>query len=265
MRILCEISTNSIVQVDSTPKLGSKTIINGKYVIPVPEGSTVSVDKNSFVLPSSDPNSVVSQAYAGLLAQFPMFNNVVFNPLLEPSDIDKLDLEATFDNGDGTEFVTRVQTGRGTGDPLPGGNVPNSTVILPNNPAYLGGSVQRPGMLVTKSIDIAPLLASTGECEIPEISEFLVWWKIYKFSTTDDVSSTLGKLSGTNTPSLKQVEEIEQELEGFKVFVSADDGLSWTPVKRFVTAKTCDGTLVKLAFQNFTTEKIYIAAYAVTF
>jgi len=80
MRLLCEIPDNSIVQVDRTPEIGVLTPFNGKYVIPIPEGSSVSVTESTKVLPSSDPDSVIAQSYAGLLNQFPMFNHVVYNP-----------------------------------------------------------------------------------------------------------------------------------------------------------------------------------------
>ncbi len=263
MRLICEIPNNSIVQVDRTPDIGVSTPINGKYVIPVPEGSSVSVNNDTIVTPTADSNSIVAQAYAGLLNQFPMFNNIVFNPLIETTDIDKLDLVATFPDGSGGQFPTRVQTGRGTLDSLVEGNVPNMTSLLANN--QLGEDSPRPGLVITNTIDVESLLTTSEICEIPSVNEFLVWWKIYKFNVTDDVSSNFGVFKGVNDPAIKNIVEVEQEPSELEVFISSEDGLEWNPVRRLESVSTCDGTKLRLAFLNYSSEKIYLAAYAILF
>ena len=264
MRVLCEIPNNDIVQVDRTPEIGVPTSINGKYVIPIPEGSSVSVTEDSMVVPTADPNSVVAQSFAGLLNQFPMFNSVVYNALIEPSEIDKLDLLATFPDGQGGLLPTRAQTGRGTLDPLPGGNVPNMTAVLAVN--EISETELRPGLLITNTIDITSLIpSSTEDCDIATVNEFLVWWKIYSFEVSEDVSSNFGIFAGLNEPSIKSIIEVDQEPSGLEVYISSEDGLEWSRVNRLTTVSTCAGTQLRLAFLNYSTTKIYIASYAILF
>ena len=230
MRALCDYTTNKILQVEKTPSLDVGTPVNGKYVVPVPDGSSVQVTSDSVVLPTSDPNSIVSQAFAGLLAQLPQYDNVVWNPLIEDTDIDDLDLTGTIII-DGNTHSTRVQVGRGTAGPLPAGQAANTTAVLPVNDTF-GPGDERPGVLITDTIDISPFLPppDPGECLIPAANEFVIWWKLYEFSVTEDVRSDFGIFAGQNSPALRNIIEVDQEPTDFQVYISTDDGQTWTLV-----------------------------------
>lgn len=258
MRILVDRPTNDILQVEKVPPEGDSVAINGKYVLPTPEGVTVHVNPDSFVLPSSDPGSVVAQAYAGLLAQFPQYENILFNPLLLDADIDDLDLTGTFiDPITADTFTSRLATGRGTGGPLTAGQAPTNTSLLPENSAT---TPPRPGMLITDTIDVSALTGGVGA------DEYVVYWFIFDCATTDDINASFGLQIGKNEPSLRNVIETDQEPADLQVYISINDGTSWTEVQRLVPAAFCDkGKLVRMAFRNNGTTRIYLAAYAVLF
>ena len=87
MRIVATLVGNDILQVEKNPPDGEPVNRNGTYMVPVAEGVKVAVEPTSFVLPSANPGSVVAQNFAGLLAQFPQYENVLYNPLIEGADI----------------------------------------------------------------------------------------------------------------------------------------------------------------------------------
>lgn len=258
MRILASRDENEILQVEKVPPEGDAVAVNGKYVLPTPEGVTVHVSSDSLILPASDPNSVVSQAYAGLLAQFPQYENILFNPLLVDTDVDDLDLAGTFiDPNTADTFSTRAQVGRGTGGPLTSGQAPTNTALLAENATV---SPARPGMLITDTIDVGPLTGGVGA------DEFVVYWYIYDSSTTHDVRADFGAQAGRNDPALRNVIETDQEPADLQAYISLNDGATWVEVNRLVPVGFCDkGELVRLAFRNNSTSKIYLAAYAVIF
>ena len=132
--------------------------------------------------------------------------------------------------------------------------------VLPQNDAP-GIGLERPGVLVTDTIDVGPLTGGIGA------TEFVVYWYIYEFDTTEDVSSDFGATAGVNTPALRQVSELDQEPGDFEVFISINDGANFFPVDRLVPIAFCNpGLLVRLAFKNTNSlRKRYIAHYAVLF
>lgn len=261
MRILADIPSNDILQVEKVPEVGATVPINGKYSIPMPEGVTVYVHPDSFILPASNPGSVVAQSYAGLLAAFPQYENILFNPLLVDTDIDDLDLTASLNEGHPptVSHPTRAQTGRGTAGPLPSGTVPTSTALLEANDSLIPN---RPGILVTDTIDIGPLTGFLGS------DEFCVYWYLYDFDTTQDVhANDLGAVAGENTPALRNILEVDQEPTDLQVFLSINDGATYTEVQRLVPIAFCNpGLLCRIAFKNNNASaKKYIAGYALLF
>jgi len=258
MRILASRDENKILQVEKVPPEGAPVPINGKYVLSTPEGVTVHVFPDSIILPTSNPASVVAQAYAGLLAQFPQYENILFNPLLIDADVDDLDLGATFiDPITADTYPTRAQVGRGTGGPLTAGQAPINTAMLAENP---GATPPRPGMLISDTIDIGPLTGGVGA------DEFVVYWYLYDCSTTQDVNANFGAQAGNNFPALRNVIEQDQEPADLQVYISINDGTTWVEVNRLIPAAFCNkGDLVRLAFRNNGTTKTYLAAYAVMF
>ena len=251
MRVLGNLSDHSILQVERTPAVGEATPINGKYVVTLPLGSQVDISSTSYITPI-DGGDVSSLAFAGLLAQYPMYGNVTFNPLLLAADVADLDLTATLPTGE----ISRSFVGRGVG-PLPTGCCPNSTIILPQNDAV---TPVRPGLLITDTIDISAATGGVGA------QEFMVYWKLYGFATTQDVMSDYGATSGSNTPALRNISEINQEPADLEVYLSIDDGITYTQVGRLEPVAFCvTGTDLRLAFVNRGSTRLYLACYAILF
>lgn len=257
MRILVDLATNKILQVEKTPEIGESTPINGKYIVDVPEGSYVEVDSSSYVLNAGviDSGSVVSLAFANLLANYPMYDNILFNPLILASDVNDIDLSATVPDGTST-LSTRAQVGRGSPDPQEGLS-PMSTAILPLNNTV---SPSRPGLLVTDTIDITSFTSGVGA------REFMVYWKLFEFTTSEDITSNYGSTSGLNEPSIKYIVESNQEPVDFEVLLSVDDGSTYYPVGRLEPIAFCNPNVsIRIAFKNESSNKIYVANYAVMF
>lgn len=263
MRIVATLVGDEILQVEKNAPDGQPVSRNGTYMVPIAEGVKVDVDAGSFVLPSSDPNSVVARNFAGILAQLPQFENVLYNPLIEGADIDDLDPAGVLNEGFPVtaSHISRFQIGRGTAGPLPVGNAPNSVAVLPQNDTP-GVGFERPGVLVTNTIDVGPLTGGVGA------SAFAVYWYVYEFDTTTDViNPVIGNFAGENTPSLRQAIELDQEPLDFEVFISVNDGASFFPVERLVPISFCNpATLIRLAFKNTNSlTKRYIAHYGLLF
>lgn len=253
MRIVADIANHDVLQVEKTPPEGEANPFNGRFAIPVPGGSSVHVDGSSYVLPQ-DAGSLSALSAQALLARFPMYSHIVYNFLIEATDVADLDLTATGPTGE----ISRVQTGRGSG-PDPTGMVPNGTLILPQN-GYAAGP-PKPGCLVTDVVDIGPMTGGAGA------DEFLVWWYMWRFDTTDDVASDYGATAGDNEPAYRNIIEMDQEPTGWNVYISHDNGANWTgPIGLLEpTDLITFDTQVRLAFLNRTQARRYLAAYAFMF
>lgn len=262
MRIVATLDSDEILQVEKNPPNGVPVSRNGQYMVPVAEGVKVAVEPDSFILPTSDPNSVVARNFAGLLAQFPQFENILFNPLIEGTDIDDLDLSGVLNEGSPVteSHVSRFQLGRGTGGPLPSGNAANSVALLAQNDSP-GPGFEKPGTLVTDTINIGPLTGGVGAMG------FAVYWYVYDFDTTTDVRSNFGAFAGQNSPAIREALEIDQEPLDFEVFISINDGANFFPVERLLPVAFCNpGSLIRLAFKNTNSlRKRYLAHYGLLF
>jgi hypothetical protein len=262
MRVVATLADNEIVQVEKNPPTDEGTPRNGMYMVPIAEGVKISLDSSSVVLPSGSPDSVVARNFAGLLAQFPQFENILFNPLIEAADIDSLDPAAVLNEGTPVTdtYSPRFQIGRAAGGPLAAGNAPNSVAVLASNDTAGVGN-ERPGVLVSNTIDVGPLTGGAGA------TQFAVYWYIYTFSTSTDVRSNFGAYAGQNTPAVRRGVEIDQEPDDFEVWFSINDGANFVPVQRLIPVSFCTpGSLVRVAFKNLNPNiKYYIAHYAVLF
>ena len=254
MRVVANIADASILQVEKSPQVGESSVMNGKFVVPIPEMVAVDVTSSSYVLPV-DGGDVTSLAMADLLVEFPMYTNVVFNPLLTAADIADLDLTAVLPLLPPED--TRAIVGRGAG-PLPTGTVPNVVGVLPSNDR---SATVRPGLLISDTIDISALTGGFGA------DEFMVWWKLYGFDTTDDVTSDFGATAGLNTPAYRNLVDVDPEPSGFEVYISNDDGANYTQVSRVTpTDLGVFGSLVRVAFRNTdVVNRRYIASFAILF
>jgi len=257
MRVIGDFATYDILQVEKTPEVGEFNPFNGRFAIPVPDGAALEVTPASYILPQ-DGGDVAALAAAGLLAQFPMYDHVAFNFLLEAADVVDLDTSALPAVSPilGVTVRTRAQFGRGVG-PNPG-MWPNMTALLPVNNHV---APPRLGMLVTNTIDIGPATGGAGADEV------MVWWHSYQFDTTHDVVSDFGATSGQNGPAFKEISERDQEAS-ISVFVSNDDGVTWHgPIGRMEpTDLFVFDTSVRVAFVHTSTSgKLYLGAYAILF
>lgn len=270
MRVLVDLASHvttgdpQITQVEKTPPIGTpgRTPIGGKYSIPIVPGANINVTKSDYVLNAGvvDGGDIASQSYAWLLARYPSFEWVYFNPLLTPDHVAELDLSATFGG-----FPTRAQTGRitaapfppGTGGPFPAGQMPSHTAILGQNNTV---APPRPGLLVTQDIDIS---AYTGMAGTDTVMPF---YKIYDFDVSEDISSDYGVFAGQNSPSIRYLIERDQEPAGFSVYISPDGGVSWVNAMLLAPVTfMANTTTIKLAFENTTANKIFLATFGFLF
>jgi len=265
-----------ITQVEKTPAQADGTAINGRFVVPVIEGVDFSVTSSSSVWPISNNESVGavidpdinSQSFAYLLASFPMYGYLFFNPFLTEEDISGapsvggVDFTKTFRFNGTTPpeyWPVRIQTGREVGVPLPG-LMPTHTALLPLNANVTGASVGHPGLLITQEIDISAYTGPAGA------DDFMVYWRLLDFTLTDDIASDYGATAGRNEPAIRYVKETDQEPAGLQVMLSTDDGLHWCSAGRLEpVAFAARTTKVRIAFLNFGASKIYLANWALLF
>ena len=267
MRILADLGTHvagdpAITQVDHAPLLDDTytTAINGKYAIPVPSGADFEVFPDSYILNGGvvDGDSVVAQSMSHLLAAYPMFEFIYFNPLLTATHVDELDLQATFlppgSSVGSDQFPTRVQTGRGLSSiGAVQGQMPTHTALMPIN---TGSTPHRPGLVITEEIDISTATGGAGA------DEFCAWWKVYYFEVTEDASG----LGITNTPTIRYLKEGDQEPAGLTVYISVDNGATWCEIGLLETvAYGAPSTGFRLAFVSESDSKLFIACFAVMF
>lgn len=273
MRLHVDLSSHlvgnpQIIQVDTTPNMGvdGQVAVNGKYLIPTPLEIDFEVNADSYILDGAgeiDGGDVTSQGFARLLAKYPQFGHIYFNPLLTADHLDELD--STFDFRDpGTTYVfnPRYQVGREASLLTDIGQMPTSTAVLPVNATV---SPNRPGLLVTDAVDIGPY---TLDCDGNQVGTdvFMVYWKIYDFNVTHDIAADYGAQVGGNSPALRHLLETDQEPTDFAVYLSNDDGINWCEVGLLEPLAFCDKSkTVRLAFRNNSLSKVYLAHFALLF
>lgn len=254
--------SNTILQVDPDPPYLGLSNITGRYLIPSIDGTSVSVTAATYISPANG-GSLTSQVFGQLLARFPQYRHVAFNPLLTATDVAALDDTAIFsilipDPAGGPNpvvwpFDSRFITGDSVVNAMPMGTAlpaMNTTMTPP-----------RPGVLVTRNIDLSTATGGVGA------DDFMVYWKVYEIFSSDDVAGTgLGTTVGRNDPAFKYAREIDQEPAPFDVFISIDDGQNWVQVSRLQQVAFCNkSNQVRLAFLNLGSATYYLAHYALLF
>lgn len=273
MRILVDLkshltATPLVVQVEKVPPVGSAgaTAVNGKYLLPIAPGADFPIDSTSYVLDGAgniDGGDISSIAFAHLLAAFPQYANIYFNPLLTSDHVSELVLDQSSQFIDGNDiFFPRFQTGReeGVDDD---GQMPTHTALLPANTAV---TPTRPGLIITDEIDIGAHTLD-GDSLPVGADDFLVFWKLYAFTVTDDISADFGAQAGKNEPALRMVSEVVTEPADFSAYITTDDGATWTQVGLLEPVTFCDKKKnVRLAFRSDgAVDKVFIANYALLF
>lgn len=251
----------SITQVEmGNPNIGDKVSMNGRYCIPMCDGVSFEIDSDSYVLPV-DGGDLSSRSFAELLAQYPLFEFISFNPLLTTGDLGEISSSNTLTIGTDT-YTPRFQTGRSVSG-VDDGNAPLGTAMLSANNTV---SPSKLGLIVTEDIDISPYvgdISSGGGAD-----QFMVYWKVYKFEDTADIISrkNFGRYGELNSPTLKNMVEIDQEISELSVYISIDSGVTWHSVSRLqVISFCCKVDNLRLAFANSGNDKIYLAHYSVMF
>jgi len=273
MRLLVDLRSHlagapAIIQAQADPVIGSDgaVSINGKYAIPLPLDVEFPITLTDYVLDGAgeiDGGDVASKGYAHLLALYPQYGNVYFNPLLTSDHVAELVLDQSFWLTDGVDlFFPRFQTGREVAAAPADGQMPTHTAILAQNDTM---TPVRPGLIITNEIDLSLYtLNCTGDTVGAD--EFAVYWKLYDFNVTEDIAADEGLYAGVNSPALRQLKETDQEPVGLTVYLTPDNGTTWTEVNLlepvFYASKT---TSVRLAFRNDTTSKMFLASFALLF
>lgn len=253
--------TDRITQVDNDPPYGASSNITGDYLLPSVDGTAISVTAASYVLPV-DGGDVSSQAFGQLLARFPQYHHVYFNPLLQVSDFTAIDwtmpitvmIADPLGNLLPNYFYPRFKSGLGSATTV----MPMGTALLPRN---LKVTPAAPGLMVTENIDLSAATAGIGA------DDFLVYWKVYRMADTDDVATIgIGTTAGFNDPAFKLAQEVDQE-NTISALMSIDDGQNWVPVYRLQQVAFCSKTTqIRLAFANLdSSTAIYLAHFAVLF
>lgn len=251
----------SITQVEmGALNIGDKVALNGRYSITMPDGVSFEINSDSYVLPV-DGNDISSRGFAELLAQYPMFEFIHFNPLLSDQDLVELDPTGTV-LVNTTSYSARYQTGRSASG-VDDGNAPVSTAMLSANNTV---SPSKLGVIVTDNIDISPYVGSVSSGGGAD--QFMVYWRVYKFEDSHDIISrnAFGKNGQMNSPTVKNMVEIDQEISDLSVYISIDSGVTWNSVNRLQAISfCCKVDNIKLAFTNSGNDKIYLAHYSVMF
>ena len=228
-----------VIQTGPTPPIGTTTSINGKFILDVPEGVPVPNPISNTV------SALLDQTFQGLLSLNPQFSFVTYNALWTAADMSNLDLSGTLTTGPWTSTPVRAQVGRAS---APSGLAPNSVAILPQNSA---SSPNRPGLLLSDVL-------TSG----PDVTVFMVYWKILGFQDTNDVMDYTAP-NGTNTPAIRQLVEVDQSPTNLQVYVTVNGGSTWTEVQLLSQYTVDGGTSVQIAFVNTGTTPIYLASYAI--
>lgn len=258
MRIIGDISTQEIIQCGKVPEVGTETVINGKFVFDVPFGS-VPVTNTSYFSPYI--GSVVEAGFDNLLQAFNSYQNIEVNPLIDSSSLSGLDFTATLDNTGNylgpsfpiLDMACRYQAGSSV---APIGLVPNTTAILP-----LNSIDNSPGLIITDTIDISSTFPAGTV-------NFMLYWKLYRFSTSSEVRSNYGVTSGLNQAVEKKLIDIDPTDSGnFQVALSVDDGAFYTVSPGNLRSFTVPvpGNQVRIAFINLGTNKLYLGNYALLY
>lgn len=236
--------SDMVVEVLEDPELGSLRDLTGKSVIYLPGDPP-----NPLPTTVSDLESWVSQVH---LSNNPQYGFAHTNLIIRSQDSDEFDLTQTltYDAGPpALSWTSRGQVGR-HGAPSANGFCVGSVKVFQINKSV---SPNRPGMLVTKDIDVSSY-APSG------VSSVWVTWKVYESFTSEDILTPDGS---QNISAARYVGEIPPEPENFEVWVSADDGAHYTRASFSAATTVTAGTKIRVAFVNKSDDPVFVTSYSV--
>lgn len=270
MYVIANLASNAVEGTQGDKSFGEFFGANGKFFLPVPPGVPAEVTSSSTLTPQVS-GSLPYEIAAEFLRRNPNYDNVLWNFFLEVSDVAQLDTSAGAPSPDSGNVAAgflptmvpsplgpRSQIGRAVG-PAPVGVAPNSVALLPANTKASGTSQY--GSLIFDTVDLTPYNPMN-----PGTDEVLVWWRVARAVTSEDVVQGFGATAGQNSPSMRTLQETSPDYTGLRVYASVDDGVSWYECsylrpRDLVSA----GTDFRLAFINEGTEKLYLLGVAVLF
>lgn len=254
MRIIADLATSRIIQASPTPQIGEKLTVNGRWILPVPDGSAVVVDSSSTI------SSVETDCLSEMLIRYPMYDFIIGNWFRETADLDAVNQTP----GSGPlASALRYRMGRKAALPNPG-VAPNCIEIPGVNPY---AAVAVPGQLVLGTID---LTAADGA--FPGIpggtDEVMLWWELATSATSEDVCTAYGNWTGssTNTPAERTLTKANPEPANFEVYVSNDEGASWYQAYHLEPIDLTNlDTRFRIAFVNRGTTPVHLLAFCALF
>ena len=270
MYVVASLASNKIEGTQGDKSLDAFFGANGKFFLPVPTGVPVEVSASSVLTPQNS-SSIPYQIAYGFLERNPNYDNVIWNFFLEASDVASLDQSPSAPTPDAGNVVSgyspvmigsplgpRSQIGRAVG-PAPVGVAPNSIALLPAN-SKTSGTPQY-GSLVLDVVDITSYNPTN-----PGTDEVLVWWKLGRAATTEDVAHGYNATAGVNSPSLRSLQETQGNFPGVHVYASVDDGVTWYECK-YLRPKDLSvaGKDLRIAIINESSEKLFVLGLAVLF
>ena len=221
--------------VQTTRHLSENIDMNGKYVVDFPD--CLKIDRLD-----GPPIDIVSREIEPqFLKQYPSYDHVVYNPIIDNYDF--LDDTQNFPFSTG-QTASRYKIGE----------TPNTFAVLPVNT-----STSWKGVAVTQTIDISAITTDGLGRET-----FLLYWRAVKKTISHD-QSPITLLNRENSPSRLKYVEAEEDSQ-YSVYISNNDGNTYELAKRLTPVSFEERSEnVRIAFVNHSSEDIFFLSYALMF
>ena len=230
--IIAHYRDNKIIQTDISGR--DPICINGAFLIDVPEMISLTLDDSSVATTLME--DTIPDA---LLAAYPAYSTLIWNPLHTALAQTQLDATAVFPDPLMGNIPTRFQAG----------SLPNSLAILEKNTA-----MSRPGVAITQEYTLAT-----------PAQTFVVYYKVGAVSwTPESIPTSLDPTA--NSGGLKYINVADQAPADFSVYISADNGSSYQEVTRLTPISFGTTTSsIRLAFVNNSATKLNLLSYGILY
>ena len=230
--IIAHYRDDKLIQTDISGR--DPICVNGAFLIDVPEMITLTLDDSSNV--TTLTGTTIPDA---LLAAYPAYSTLIWNPLLTALAQTQIDSSAVFPDPVGGNYPSRLQKG----------SLPNSLAIIEKNSA-----MSRPGVVITQEYTL-PTPAQT----------FVVYYRVGAVSwSADTVPTGLDPIA--NSGGKKYLNVADQTPADFTVYISADNGSSYQEAERLVPVSFGATTSsIRLAFVNNSDTKLNLLSYGILY